>query len=308
MATGPADVQEVFRRVLSNHPEVGAVDLGRLRVTDEIVTEAQDDDTSLSRAILDSCFPPSTAAIEYAHYTRFSTLQAIVDTAQWRLYWVFKRITEAEFTTFANDHGLDGYFDVDHRTGRPVYQDLCRDLFYTSLTQYPSANETAMWDTFGEQGRGVRLIFRIQPVRNRSEFRPVRYKNQASRTIIQELSTAVRAYLRRRLVLMGISRIGAFYLPLGFNDEQESRLLVKRFQVSGMAQNPWAGVQSDGQHEFLPIPLNQPNEFCRIDLIRVDPGPRRRRCDVDRELRKNPLFAHLARRGCLGRLLPWLAC
>jgi hypothetical protein len=279
--------------------------LNRLRFTDQIVTEAQDGETPLSDVILDSCFPHSDTAVEYAHYTRFATLQGVVATGQWRLYWVYIRITQAEFTTFADDHGLDGYFDPNPDTGSPLYEDLCRDMFYTSVTQFPSANEAAMWDTFGEQGRGVRMIFRIEPVNGRAEFRPVRYKNPGSQSIVQELSHAAQTELHRRLVLMGISRIGAFYLPLGFNDEEESRLLVKRFRVAGLTHDPWAGVEADGAHEFLPISLNQPNPFCRIDLIRVDPGPNRKRRDVDRELRKNPLFRHLARPGCLGLALPW---
>jgi hypothetical protein len=306
MAMSRAEALTVFRNVLNRHPEVGPVDFERLRFTDEVVTETQDGGTSLSDAILDSCFPHSDTTIEYAHYTRFSTLQGLVATGQWRLYWVYKRLNEAEFTTFSNDHGLDGYFDTDPHTGRPIYEDLCRDLFYTSLTRHPSANADDMWEAFGEQGRGVRLIFRVQPVLQRSEFRPVRYKNALSRTIIQELSQAAQGQLQRRLVLMGISRIGAFYLPLGFVDEQESRLLVKRFHVPNSVQNPWAGVQADGLHQYLPVPLNQDNDFCRLDLVRVDPGPLRSRRDVDRELRRNPRFAHLARRGCLGLFIPYV--
>jgi hypothetical protein len=32
-----------------------------------------------------------------------------------------------------------------------------------------------MWDTFADHVRGVRLVFRVQPVLNRSELRPVQY-------------------------------------------------------------------------------------------------------------------------------------
>jgi len=189
MAKTRAEALAVFQNVLNHHPEVGPVDLERLRFTDEIVTEAQDGDTPLSDAILDSCFPHSDTTIEYAHYTRFSTLQGLVASSQWRLYWVYKRITEAEFTTFSDDHGMDGYFDTDPVTRHPIYADLCRDLFYTSLTRHPSANEDDMWETFGEQGRGVRLIFRVQPVLQRSEFRPVRtrirYRKPSSRSFLR---------------------------------------------------------------------------------------------------------------------------
>jgi hypothetical protein len=286
MAKTRAEALAVFQAVLNHHPEVGRVDLERLCFTDNIVTEAQEGDTPLSDAILNCCFPHSDTTIEYAHYTRFSTLQALVTSGQWRLYWVYKRVTEAEFTTFSDDHGLDGYFDTDPNTGNLRYVDLCRDLFYTSLTRHPSVNEARMWKSFGEQGRGVRLIFRIQPVLQRSQFRPVRYKNPLSQTIIQELSEAAHRQLNRQLVLLGISRIGAFYLPLGFTDEQESRLLVKRFH--GLVPDRWASAQSDGHHQYLPIPLNQHNDFCQIELLRVDPGPLRSRRDVSRELRRIP--------------------
>lgn len=293
MSMTRAEALAVFQEVLNRHPGVGAVDLERLRFTDNIVTEAQDGEAPLSEAIMDYCFPRSDTNLEYAHYTPFSTLQSLVASGEWRLYWVFKRITEAEFTTFSDDHGLDGYFDTDPMTGNPIYEDLCRDLFYTSLTQFPSANEANMWETFGEQGHGVRLIFRVNPVLNCSQFRPVRYKNQNSQTIVQDLSETARTQLHRRLVLMGISRIGAFYLPPDFTGEQESRLLVKRFQLPAGVPNPWAGIRNDGPHQYLPIPLNQDNEFCRIDLVRVDPGPHRSRRDVEQELRKNPRFARL---------------
>ena len=168
---------------------------------------------------------------------------------------------------------------------------MCRDLFYTSLTRLPSMNEAAMWDEFADHGRGVRLVFRVQPVLNRAELRPVRYWNPLLQTLIQELQEASQRQLHRPLVLMGISRIGGFYLPMRYDIEEEIRLLIKRFNVPGLAHDPWEVVQIDGVHQYLPLPLNQDNDFCRIDLIRVDAGPQRSRRDVDRELRKNPRFA-----------------
>ena len=181
---------------------------------------------------------------------------------------------------------------------------MCCDLFYTSLTRLPSANEARMWTDFGDHGRGVRLIFRVQPILNHAELRWVRYQDPLLRTILQELMHAARTQLNLRLVLMGISRMGAFYLPMGYHEEDETRILIKRYNVPGMPYDPWAAVRNDGPHQFLPIPLNQDNGLCRIDLVRVDRGPKRRQRDVNRELRRNPLFAHLARPGCLGWFLP----
>jgi len=290
-------VRTVFQRVLKHYPEVGPVNLDRLRVTDTIVIEAPDGEKSLSEAILNSCFPHADTGLEYVHYTSFRTLEKVVATGQWRLYWVIRRLDEAEYQTFCHDHGLDGYLDVDPRTNGRRFVDMCRDLFYTSFTRLPSRNETDMWHNFADQGRGVRLVFRIRPVLKRAELRPVRYQNQLLRTLIQKLQEACKIQLQRSLVLMGISRIGAFYLPMAFNIEDETRLLIKRFDMSDMSdlsQNPWAVVQNDDVHQYLPLPLNEDNEFCRIDLVRVDAGPRCSEEEMHRELRKNPRFAHLA--------------
>ena len=92
-----AEMLAVFQHVLDQHPEVGPVDLDRLRITDNVVTEAQDGKKPLSEAILDSCFPRADTKVEYAHYTPFQTLKGIVAAGQWRLYWVFKRLHKHGF-------------------------------------------------------------------------------------------------------------------------------------------------------------------------------------------------------------------
>lgn len=295
MIRTPSEAIAAIRDVLDRHG-VGPVDLQRLRFTDALVTEAQDGETVLSNAILDFCFPHANTGREYAHYTTFSTFQNVLRSGEWRLYSVIRRISEHEYGTFCADHGLDGYLQMDPHTGQSVYETNCRDLFYTSLTGYPSPNESRMWHDFGEQGRGVRLIFRIQPAARRSEFRPVRYRNARSRTLIQELRELVSGRLSRRLSLMGESRIAAFYLPMLYDDEEECRLLIKRFNVPNMPSNPWDIAQMDGLFEYLPIPLNTDATFCRVDLIRVDAGPHRNPADVDVAVGQYPQFKYLDRR------------
>ena len=254
----------VFQDVLNHHPEIPPVDLQRLRCTDAVVTESQDGDSPLSDAILDSCFPRADADVEYGHYTSFATLQSLVALGTWRLYWVYKRLHEDEYQSFCHDHGLDGYLATDPATGRPQFVDMCRDLFYTSLTRLPSANENRMWNDFGDQGKGVRLVFRVHPVMNRCHFRWVRYQSPLLQTVVQELMQATNARLGRSLVLMGISRIGAFYLPMGYHEEDEARLLVKRFSVPGLTNDPWAGVEND---RGAPVPDHptQPGQLVLPD-------------------------------------------
>src|ERR1700722_16475947 len=267
----PAQVTAAIQGVLNNHPQVRPVDLTRLRWTEYVLTEAQDGDAPLSAAILDACFPRSDTNLEYVHYTRFDRFQSIVASGEWRLYWVFKRLHEQEYAPFCTDHSLDGYLAIDPATGHPRFVDMCRDLFYTSLTRLPSVNEAAMWGEFGDHGHGVRLILRVQPVADRCHFRPIRYQNALLQTLLQELQAASRNQLKLEFVPMGLSRIGAFYLPMGFDLEEESRLLIKRFQGLPGAINPWA-IQNDGTDDYLSLPLNQDNPFCRIDLVRVEAG------------------------------------
>jgi len=287
------DVQAAFQEVLDNHPEISGADLTRLRLTKVAVTEAQDGEASLSDAILDACFPHADTNLEYVHYTTFSKFCNAVASGEWRLYSLLKRITEAEFTTFCQDHGLTGYLMDDPTARNPRYIDLCRDLFYTSMTTPTDTNEDEMWNVFGEHGCGVRLTFRIKPVGRRSQFRPVRYRNSSSQTILQELSQAARVKLGRTLVLMGISRIGAFYLPFSLSGERESRLLVKRFPDAQLGYDPWACVRKDGDLEYLPIPLNSDNDLCRIDLIRAEAGPSRPQSDVNDVLHASATFGNL---------------
>ena len=112
--TTRAQLEAVFRGILNQYPQIGPIDLSRLRWTDQIVTEAQDGDTSLSAAILDACFPHADTTVEYVHYTKFETLESVAQSGAWRLYWIYRRISEAEFATFAREHNLDGYFARDH--------------------------------------------------------------------------------------------------------------------------------------------------------------------------------------------------
>lgn len=302
MAKSRAQMLADLQAAINHHPEIGPVDLERLRFTEDVVMEAADGDAPLSDAILNACFPRADTNLEYVHYSRFETLESVVATGQWRLYWVFKRIFEDEYRPFCEEHNLTGYLALDPATGRPEYESMCRDLFYTSFTGHPALNENQMWNAFGNGGDGVRFVFRVHPVANRAHFRPIRYQHALLKTIIHELQDSALNGFGRHLILKGISRIGAFYLPMHFGGEEEFRILIKRFHELPAAL--W-NVQNDGHHEYLPIPLNQNNDLCRIDLVRVDAGPLRKQCEVDRELRKYPLFAHLAPRGCLNLILPW---
>jgi hypothetical protein len=80
-----------------------------------------------------------------------------------------------------------------------------------------------------------------------------------------------------------ISRIGGFYLPSGLQSEDEVRLMIKRYKEGR------SDAQSDGSHEYWPIPIGVDNEFCRIDVLEIHPGPNAKRTDIEAAVAGTPL-------------------
>jgi hypothetical protein len=203
-------------------------------------------------------FPRRNGPIELEHYTTIAGFTGIISSGQLRLYWVRKRVIDHELSSFASDHGLQGYI----YGASPYYVELSEGLFYCSLTQPGSGDEQSLWHHFDENRRGVRLRFRVNP--RAAELRPI-YYGGAKPTLLAELNRNLAAKTGRIFLPSSISRIGAFYLPLGFKEEMELRLLLRKTpHLTG-----W-GI--DGVNEYCGIPINQQNPICLLDLVSVTPG------------------------------------
>jgi hypothetical protein len=208
--------------------------------------------------VLNRMFPPLNAPIELDHYTTFAGFSGIISSEELRLYWIKRNLTEDELSSFALDHRLHGYI----LGPTPYVVELSEGLFYCSMTRPGSGNENRMWEVFGDDNHGVRLRFRVNP--GAAELRPM-YYGGAKPTLLRELNRVLESKTGRIFLPSSISKIGAFYLPLGYEDESEVRLLLRRTpNLTG-----W-GVE--GAEQYCGIPINRRNPICALDLVSVTLG------------------------------------
>jgi hypothetical protein len=212
-------------------------------------------------------FPRSNAPVELDHYTRFSAFRSIISSGQLRLYWVRKNLSADELSSFASVHQLQGLVSP----GTPYYVELSEWLFYCSLTLPGAGHEQNLWDLFGDRQRGVRLRFRVNP--GAAELRPMHYGG-AKPTLLVQINQKLKAKTGRIFFPHSISTIAAFYLPLGYRDEAETRLLLKKTPHL-------IGRGTDGGNEYCAVPINQQNPICNIDLVSVTPGKYADRTEVN---------------------------
>jgi hypothetical protein len=224
----------------------------------------------LAEAVLGMDFPREAGPIALDHYTSLAGLKAIAASAQLRLHPVTKRLHEDEFTTFAREHDLQGYFDDDGR-GEKVLEELAKDLFYISLARPGNPNEPDLWSVFANDGRGVRLRLRLTP-KAPADLRRMGYQT-GSPTALKRINDALLAQEGLIYTPWTISRICAFYLPIGYREEHEVRLMVKR-HVGGPDY-----TTKGGPWDVWPIALAAPgtttgDEWCEIELVEVTAGAR----------------------------------
>lgn len=224
----------------------------------------------LAEAVLGVDFPREAGPIELDHYTSLAGLNAIATSAQLHLHPVAKRLHEDEFATFAREHDLQGYFD-DNGRGEKVLEELSKDLFYISLAKPRNPNEADLWSVFANDGRGVRLRLRLMP-KAPADLRRMGYQT-GSPTALKRINDALLAQEGLIYIPWTISRICAFYLPIGYREEHEVRLMVKRHEGSPdrtIKGEPW---------DVWPVALASPgtttgDEWCEFELVEVTAGTR----------------------------------
>jgi hypothetical protein len=227
----------------------------------------------LAEAVLEVDFPRVPGPTVVHHYSKLNGLRGIVQSGQLLLAPVARFVPDGEeFKTFAEVHGLRGYFDRNE-DGRRVYEELSHDLYFLSTTEPGNPDDTMLWNEFADGGRGVRLQLRLTP-KPASSFRRMAYRGQHP-TALKRINDALQAALGLTYTPWTISSICAFYLPKGFKDEREIRLLVKKHKdgLDLTIPSPSGPV--------WPIPLAAPgtsttDPWCEIEVIGIDIGPR---CD-----------------------------
>ena len=202
------------------------------------------------------------------------------------------RVHETEFTSFCEVHELTGHLQPVSGEPEPRYKDQLRDLFYASFTPDHSVKESFAWSVFARGGTGVKLVFRAQTAGPRAELRTTFHSLGAKRPLpgVQSVATRLLAEFDRSLILGGIGRLAAFFLPLGLGVEGEIRLLLNRCGDADIRDR----VVGAGLDAYLPLPISRSNEICNLDLIRIVPGPNSDRADLRDIITASPEFQHLA--------------
>ena len=261
-------VAAILRGVLSRYGLADAVNEHELQFRTQVIVE-NPGDRRLSDAILNAMFPRHETPAELFHYTTLAGLKGIAASRELRLYHLRKRIDQGELIEFARVHRLRGY--LESTEGEPYYRELSDDIFYASFVSLDQRDEGSMWDLFAK-GTGVRVGFRLEP--KITDLRPIQY-DAPFRTLLRELNDTLDAAGEPPFLPWTISRIGATYLPSTLRTEEEVRLMLKRYEPD---QNEM--FRFDGEDEYFSIPIGQENEFCRIEVVNITPGPSAQIADV----------------------------
>lgn len=228
-------------------------------------------DKGLTEIIYNYYYPQAPNG-EYAHFTDLLSLESILESKNIRLTSAIKRIDDLEFALFYEDHDIEGFKrPIDASTQEEA---LMKDLFYLSLTENkkPSIDiKRGMWKHFGKNGTGVKLIFNI--VTTHVDFRSVYYPNSpysVDKQLVSKLIERINRMFCKPFIFNSISKFGSFYIHSDFEDECETRYLIKRltddypFPFTVQFHNNIPYIELDFVSpwgSFLPIKV-QPGLYC----------------------------------------------
>ena len=92
------------------------------------------DDKKLSQIIFDKYFPNPNRQ-SYYHYTSFGAFKSIIQNKKLRLSNLNKRFSDGEFSTFYEEHGIDGYKKGGVTLGVDFSEkEIMSKIYFISLT------------------------------------------------------------------------------------------------------------------------------------------------------------------------------
>lgn len=182
------EIDAIFRR----HGVNDGFGCGDFVVTDRLVTDAAREDSRISNAIVESTWPRISRR-RVVHYTKRAHAEAIIREREFRLYELFKRVSNDEMRDFFKHHGFQGA--LNEINGQPGYYEQLKRIFYASFTHegLDEHEENDLWDEFSPAPNDVRLIFQVDA--EDSDFRQVKYAvtQKPGIPLIKELQAAVSA-------------------------------------------------------------------------------------------------------------------
>jgi hypothetical protein len=228
------------------------------------------DTDGLSHLFFENFFPQNPW-VEYHHFTKMAAFEQIVATGCIYLSAVQKRFNEKEFSTFYDNHEMDGY-KRRKAAGISMQEALAKDAFFWSLTcnYLDTPEEQRLWEDFAGSN-GVRLVFSITDVK--TDLRKIHYPDATGNIPLLKNMMGVAERYGKFLIFGGLSKVGFFYLPGTFHSENETRLLIKREQA---VRHCLSIKPHPKGHDYLELPFE--SDLATIKLIKVIPG---KTCDID---------------------------
>jgi hypothetical protein len=230
-------------------------------------------DKKLSHLIFDKYFP-IPAGETYYHYTSFNASKSIIGSKKLRLSNLKRRFQHGEFSTFYEEHGMDGY-----KTGGTVMGVDCSEnaimseIYFLSLTGSGYGFDTnSLWPDFGENGDGVRLEFKVTP--KTSDFREVFYSTHKDKNcipLLKELFTEIKSKYDVPFNFTYSSKIGAFYIRGRYQNENEFRFIIKRTSDDYEAMHIIPHIVDEATGVKY-IEVDFLNDYADFELVSIQPG------------------------------------
>lgn len=231
--------------------------------------------TDLANCLFDLVFPPLSSGTYY-NYMTFGAFEKVMETGNMRFFSTKKLSSDGEFTTLCEDLGLNGYWRK--AAGGAVegeHKNMMDELFYKSFVSSPENNADELWNTFAENGTGVRLAVRIDVHPDYRDFRQVSYQDSSAVAVLDSLLNAFREN-GWNFVPFGISRMPG-YCQLGkWSHHKECRLIAKRHPGAHDCF-PFKVGRDEGdltKCNFIDCSLTSPTcTLFQLRLVDAVPGP-----------------------------------
>jgi hypothetical protein len=260
-----SQIVDEINAILLKHGIAEVISDRDVTVTDQTVSDYVKPVHRLSNCITEHLWPSVSCATVY-HFTSREAAEGILNSRKFRFNNIAKRYTEGEVIAFCKSHSLSGYLE-NGPDGVPRYKTLLMpSMFYSAFTELTLDEEEQdyFWRNFAAVD-GVRLTMQIEA--SNPNFRRMLYEKVEGSPIpvLAELAATILSKYQKHLVVSGISRLCAFYLPgKDYGKEKEYRLLCKT----------WDGIGplpiGRGLGSYVEIPLGKMNDTgYRLDVIDV---------------------------------------
>jgi len=276
MTTLAEQSSNTFNRVMNNHSITLRTSPLDFSIGDKCILPALNlRGETLSNRLFDLLFPRLKSGIYY-HYLTFESYKAVVTHDCLRFFSTKKLSSIGEFVPLCQDLELEGYWRIG-TDGKPEgsHISMMDDLFYKSFVSSPDDNACELWDTFADDGTGVRLEVEINAHPDYPDFRQVSYQGSPAVETLDALLKAFRE-IGWNFVPFGISRMPGYYQLNQWSHHKECRLIAKRHPGAHDCF-PFKVGRDEGERakcNYIDCSLSSPTcSAFQLKVIDAVPGP-----------------------------------